>query len=84
MTRFSFPRNRKHLGAENFLSHLVQTDPFLKKFSKQDLQRAMSTTEAVQTESEQTVEDFIGVSDITSRQENIQLQRKRAPDPQVK
>ena len=44
----------------------------------------MSTTEAVPTESEQTVEDFIGVSDITSRQENIQLQRKRAPDPQVK
>ena len=44
----------------------------------------MSTTEAVPTVSEQTVEDFIGVSDITSRQENIQLQRKRAPDPQVK
>ena len=44
----------------------------------------MSTTEAVPAESEQIVEDFTGVSDITSRQENIQLQRKRAPDPQVK
>ena len=44
----------------------------------------MSTTEAMPTESEQIVEDFTGVSDITSRQENIQLQRKKAPDPQVK
>ena len=82
MTRFSFLGNRKHLGPRT-LSHLVQTDPFLKKFSKQDLQKAMSTTEAVQIESEQIVEDFTDVSDITSRQENIQLQRKRAPDPQL-
>ena len=43
----------------------------------------MSTTEAVPTESEQIVEDFTGFSDITSRQENIQLQRKRASDPQL-
>ena len=64
------------LGVENFLSHLVQTDPFLKKFSKQDLQKAMSTTEAVPTESEQIVEDFTGVFDITSRQEREHLIHK--------
>ena len=36
----------------------------------------MSTTEAVATESEQIVEDFTNVSDIISRRQNIQLQRK--------
>ena len=36
----------------------------------------MSTTEAVPTESEQIVEDFTGVFDITSRQENIQLKER--------
>ena len=43
----------------------------------------MSTTEAVPTESEQIVEDVTDVPNITSRKENIQLQRKRASDPQL-
>ena len=43
----------------------------------------MSATEAVPTDPEQIVEILLDVSDITSRHENIGLQRKTAPDPQL-
>ena len=43
----------------------------------------MSATEAMPTDPEQIVEDLPDVSDITSRHENIRLQRKTAPDPEL-